>query len=119
MRAPELSEIPVVLLAGGRSSRMPQPKGLVKFKGRPWLEWQLEQIAACGFKQVLVILGHRADEYFVELPWLVQASETELTHTGLRVRSVLNALPEYGPFSSIQAAGRLLMAGEFQSVFIL
>ena len=98
---------------------MPQPKGLVEFRGRPWLEWQLERIAACGFKRVIVVLGHRADEYFTGLPWLKSAVSVEVAHAGVAVKSVLNDLPEYGPFSSIQAAGRELDATAFESVFIL
>ena len=119
MRVPDLNFFPVALLAGGKSSRMPQPKGLMRFKGRPWLEWQLDQLAACGMKDILVVLGYRSEEYYAAFKWLRKSIDSNVDHVGLRVRTVVNELPEYGPFTSIQTAGREFEKMGFQSSFIL
>jgi molybdenum cofactor cytidylyltransferase len=80
----------VVLLAAGRSSRMGQPKGLVPFEGRPWIEAQL---AALGPRRVIVVLGHDRERYRQAVPAL--AAET-------RVQVVVNPDPDRGAFSSLQ-----------------
>jgi NDP-sugar pyrophosphorylase family protein len=52
-----------VVLAGGLGTRMQPrtldlPKALVPVLGRPFLDWQLERLAACGFSHVLLCVGH-------------------------------------------------------------
>lgn len=101
--------IPVLLLAGGRSTRMPCPKGLYRPKadGPTWLELQLDGISRIRLRlphdgstvtlSPRIILGYRSDEYLEALPWL---AEREL---------VINPRPEFGPFSSIQAGGRTVI----------
>jgi CTP:molybdopterin cytidylyltransferase MocA len=97
----------VLLLAGGKGSRMGQPKGLVPFEGKPWIETQLAHLADRGLSDAIVVLGYSADLYFAALPWLRASGAVH----GLRVRAVVNTLPEFGPFSSIQAGARVLGAG--------
>lgn len=53
----------VVVLAGGLGTRMlPRtaavPKSLLPVAGRPFVEWQLERLAACGFDRALLCVGH-------------------------------------------------------------
>jgi MurNAc alpha-1-phosphate uridylyltransferase len=55
--------VQAVILAGGLGRRMhPQtstlPKSLLPVAGRPFIAWQLEQIAASGIDRVLLCLGH-------------------------------------------------------------
>ncbi|HEY3816371.1 MAG TPA: nucleotidyltransferase family protein [Polyangiaceae bacterium] len=78
----------VVLLAAGRSSRMGQPKGLVDFAGRPWIETQLDAVRG---RRVVVVLGHDAARYREALPDLAKRAEL-----------VVNPEPDRGPFSSLQ-----------------
>src|SRR5581483_11448900 len=61
-----------VILAGGRGERMrpltdDKPKPMIPVNGRPFLEYQIVQLAEQGFERVLLLLGYRAEavrEYF-------------------------------------------------------
>ncbi len=61
-----------VILAGGRGTRMQpitndQPKPMVPILGRPFLEYQIEQLRDQGFERVLLLLGYLPDvvqDYF-------------------------------------------------------
>ncbi len=53
----------VVILAGGLATRLSSrtrelPKALLPIAGKPFLAWQLEAIARCGFCDVLLCIGH-------------------------------------------------------------
>ena len=52
-----------VILAGGRGTRMQpitndRPKPMVPILGRPFLEYQIEQLRDQGFERVLLLLGY-------------------------------------------------------------
>lgn len=52
-----------VILAGGRGTRMQpitndRPKPMVPILGRPFLEYQIEQLRGQGFERVLMLLGY-------------------------------------------------------------
>lgn len=52
-----------VILAGGRGTRMQpitkdRPKPMVPVLGRPFLEYQIEQLREQGFERVLILLGY-------------------------------------------------------------
>jgi molybdenum cofactor cytidylyltransferase len=98
---------PVILLAGGQSSRMGEPKGLVSVRGKSWLELQLEALAAAGVKSAVVVLGHGADAYRAKLPWLRDAG---VVRGGVALSVVANPKPELGQFSSLQIGVRQVLA---------
>lgn len=55
-----------IILAAGRGSRMKhltaaKPKCLVKFRGKPLLEWQLEAIRSAGIKEVAIVTGYKRE----------------------------------------------------------
>jgi histidinol-phosphate phosphatase family protein len=55
-----------VILAGGRGTRMrpitdDRPKPMVPILGRPFLEYQIEQLRDQGFERVLLLLGYLPD----------------------------------------------------------
>ena len=50
------------MLAAGRSSRLGQPKQLLRYRGRTLLDVSLDVARACEFDQLLVTLGGAADE---------------------------------------------------------
>lgn len=55
-----------VILAGGRGQRMrpitdDRPKPMVPILGRPFLEYQIEQLRDQGFQRVLILLGYLPD----------------------------------------------------------
>ena len=56
-----------VVLAGGLATRLGErtqhlPKALIPIAGRPFLAWQLEALARSGFRDVLLCVGHFADQ---------------------------------------------------------
>jgi molybdenum cofactor cytidylyltransferase len=95
----------VVVLAAGRSSRMGVPKGLVPFRGTPWLTVQLDAVVSAGARPI-VVLGKDRDRYLEALPDLAS-----------RVQLSFNDDPDRGPFSSLQCG--LAAALPSRSVFVL
>jgi molybdenum cofactor cytidylyltransferase len=95
----------VVLLAAGRSSRMGEPKGLVLFAGRPWIEAQL---AALDGRRVTVVLGHDGARYLEVIPDLAKRAEV-----------VVNPDPDRGPFSSLQVGLAAVRGSAPAPVFVL
>jgi len=55
-----------VILAAGGSSRMGQPKQLLKFRGMSLLRRAIETALAVPADQVIVVLGHAADQLMPE-----------------------------------------------------
>lgn len=62
-----------VIQAGGKGTRMAAltkdriPKPMLELNGKPMLQWQMEQTAACGIREFVVITGHLGEqirEYF-------------------------------------------------------
>lgn len=51
-----------IVLAAGLSTRMGEPKALLDWGGEPLLAYQVSQLRAAGVEEVIVVLGHRADE---------------------------------------------------------
>lgn len=84
-------EVPFVLLAAGRSTRMGASKALLDFQGRPWLVAQVQAIRAQTAGPIRVVLGPQNQE------------EATLLSGQEGVRAVLNSEPDRGPFSSLQA----------------
>jgi histidinol-phosphate phosphatase family protein len=71
-----------VILAGGRGTRMrpitnDRPKPMVPILGRPFLEYQIEQLRDQGFERVLMLLGY--------LPEVVQNHFGDGTDWGVRI----------------------------------
>jgi molybdenum cofactor cytidylyltransferase len=55
-----------VILAAGGSSRMGQPKQLLKFRGTSLLRRAIDTALAVPTEQVIVVLGHAADQLMAE-----------------------------------------------------
>jgi CTP:molybdopterin cytidylyltransferase MocA len=51
-----------IVLAAGLSTRMGEPKALLDWGGEPLLAYQVSQLREAGVDEVIVVLGHRADE---------------------------------------------------------
>ena len=85
-----------ILLAGGASTRMGQPKALLPIAGETFLGRLIGLYAACC-DPVIVVLGHQASGIRAG----IQAE----------VQWVVNAQPERGQFSSLQTGLRALPPG--------
>lgn len=51
-----------IVLAAGTSSRLGQPKQLMELGGRPILQHVLDAASAAGLDELVVVLGHRAED---------------------------------------------------------
>jgi molybdenum cofactor cytidylyltransferase len=51
-----------LVLAAGSSSRMGSPKQLLELDGKPLLQHVIDALAAASLEEIVVVLGHAADE---------------------------------------------------------
>ena len=66
-RSARAQAVQAVVLAGGLATRMrPKtltvPKSMLEVAGRPFVEWQLERLAACGIRDVVMCVAHLAEQ---------------------------------------------------------
>lgn len=62
----------VIIMAGGKGTRIASvkndvPKPMIEICGKPILEWQIENLKACGLTDITIVvgyLGHVIQEYF-------------------------------------------------------
>lgn len=54
--------ITAVLLAAGSSSRLGRPKQVLPFRGRPLAQHAVDAAERAGVDEIVVVLGHRANE---------------------------------------------------------
>ena len=106
-----------VVLAGGLATRMrPQtltvPKSMLEVAGRPFVDWQLERLAACGFDRVVMCVGYLGEQvrahvgggaqFGLHVEWSEDATSTpsqgfgppKLLGTAGAIRSALDRLDE-------------------------
>jgi CTP:molybdopterin cytidylyltransferase MocA len=104
----------LLLLAGGRSSRMGTPKGLLDFKREYWLLHQINEFVG---NQVFIGLGYDSEVYFNTIPWLKNAIENPVSYKGKKVSVLVNPQPEFGLFSNLQ--NLLKQVNKKQNVLVL
>lgn len=95
---------PVILLCGGRGSRVGLSKGLIRVEGQPWLLHQLDRLAQARLSEIVIVLGHTSDRYLQEFAFLDLTGPTQWN--SLQIRTCLNAQPDLGQFSSLQTGLR-------------
>jgi D-glycero-alpha-D-manno-heptose 1-phosphate guanylyltransferase len=85
-----LQDMDVVILAGGRGTRLDSipgdlPKPLRPINGRPFLAYLIDQVRNAGARRVLLAIGYRAEAFagFVE----------ETGRTGLQVETSVESAP--------------------------
>ena len=88
----------LIILAGGKSSRMGSPKGLLKHQNDYWLLSQIENFVG---NEVSIGLGFDNQKYFDAIPWLEKAVEKQVVFKGKKVEVILNQTPEFGLFSTL------------------
>jgi molybdenum cofactor cytidylyltransferase len=96
-----------VILAAGTSSRLGEPKQLLELGGRPLLQHAVDAAMEAGLKEVIVVLGHAADEVAAALR----------LPPGARI--VVNPDFESGQASSLRAGLRELSAECRAAVILL
>jgi len=97
--------IGAVLLAAGSASRMGgRPKCLLSLDGTPIIRRQIESLMACGVADIVVVLGHYADQ--------IEPAIKDLAITIIR-----NPQPENGQISS-QRLGLVALPLKVMSVIV-
>ena len=62
--------VAAIVLAAGASSRFGSPKALALLEGRPLLEHVLDAVRTAGIEEIVVVLGHAAQEIEDGIDWL-------------------------------------------------
>ena len=62
--------IAAIVLAAGSASRFGSPKALALLDGRPLLEHVLDAVRTAGIEEIVVVLGHAAQEVEDQIDWL-------------------------------------------------
>lgn len=93
-----------VILAGGRGTRMrpitdDRPKPMVPILGRPFLEYQIEQLRDQGFERILILLGY--------LPEVVQKHFGDGRRWGVNIEYAVTA-PDQLTSSRVAAARHMI-----------
>ena len=91
-----------ILLAAGESIRMGQPKALVPWGDITLIEYQVRQLIDAGVDQVIVVLGHAADEIRPHVP--------PSTGSGWDPRTIVNLHYKEGRATSLRAGAAALPA---------
>jgi molybdenum cofactor cytidylyltransferase len=95
-----------IVLAAGRSSRLGRPKQLLSVHGEPLIRHTLRQVLASSLDQVILVIGHEADE--------VRAAVADLP-----VACVFNPDAAAGQSTSLRAGLAALSPDVEAAVFIL
>jgi NDP-sugar pyrophosphorylase family protein len=90
-----------VILAGGLATRMrPRtltvPKAMLEVAGRPFVDWQLERLAACGVTDVVMCVAHLAE--------VIEAHVGDGAAFGVKVRWAHEGPKLLGTAGAIRAA---------------
>ena len=95
-----------IVLAAGRSSRLGRPKQLLPVHGEPLIRHTLRRVLASSLDQVILVVGHEADE--------VRAAVADLP-----VECVFNPDAAAGQSTSVRAGLAALSPDVEAAVFIL
>ncbi len=83
-----------ILLAAGESTRMGQPKPLLRWGDATLIEYQVQELRAAGVEEIVAVLGHEADAVRPRVP--------------ASVRIVVNEAYREGRASSLRAGAKAL-----------
>jgi molybdenum cofactor cytidylyltransferase len=97
--------IAAIVLSAGKSERMGEPKALLSFRGKTFLENILDAISKSSVEHVVVVVGHHRKEI-----------EERLTPAA---KVVFNPVYELGMITSFQAGIRALPAGTSGALLFL
>jgi len=144
----KLSNFPLILLCGGKSSRMGTPKGLLRAYGKPLLLHHATNFMEKGGREIVAILGYVSEKYMNAFSWSERAGafwhtlsekdlnpekkekhpdNPDLPHpssiendipASIKIRFLINKNPEYGQFSSIKTAVSFLSEADTPGFFV-
>ena len=82
-----------IILAAGMSTRMGETKALLDWGGEPLVCYQVKQMQEAGCDEVIVVLGHRADDISRQMKTL-------------KCRTMLNARYQHGRAGSVRIGAK-------------
>ena len=101
---------PLVILAGGRSSRMNfNLKGLLNFHGKLWIYEQIERFQYAGGKKIVFVFGHEFETYLNALQVSIKNEKCWMEYNGISFSFLINPAPELGQFSSFICAAKYFL----------
>lgn len=58
--------LPIAILAGGLATRLGNltervPKSLIEINGRPFIDWQIDQLVTAGYSRFVLCVSHKSD----------------------------------------------------------
>jgi NDP-sugar pyrophosphorylase family protein len=92
-----LSEIPLVILAGGKGSQIQEytkkiPKPLIKLKNKPLIEIIIDQYKRYGVKKVIVAAGYKhklfKKHFKKQKKYVIVVNTGRNSLTGLRIKKI-------------------------------
>jgi CTP:molybdopterin cytidylyltransferase MocA/SAM-dependent methyltransferase len=91
--------VAALVLAAGASSRFGSPKALASFEGRPLLEHVLDAVREAGIDEIVVVLGHSADEIEDGIDWLSErrVRNPDPRHLASSLQVGITAITEIDP----------------------
>jgi molybdenum cofactor cytidylyltransferase len=89
-----------IIIAAGESRRMGTPKQLLRWHGRTFIEQIVSTLLESPLDEIVVVLGHRADEIRGQIPNLTTADATG--EGQIVVRALLNPRYREGMLTTIQ-----------------
>jgi CTP:molybdopterin cytidylyltransferase MocA len=115
--------IAALILAAGESTRMGQPKQLLPWGGTTLVAWQVAQMREAGADEVVVVLGHRAEEIRAALPpdahAVVNEAYREGRATSLRAGAEALALDINGSAGGAGAGSGRSTSDRVEAILIL
>jgi NDP-sugar pyrophosphorylase family protein len=101
--------VQAIVLAGGLATRMHPhtlrvPKSMLEVAGRPFVDWQLERFAECGFESVVMCVAHLGEQ--------IRAHVGDGSRVGIKVEWAEEGPTLLGTAGALRAALPLL-ADEF------
>ena len=97
-----------IILAGGKSQRMGQPKGLLLYKGHFWIQEHLRRLKSAEITDVIIALGYDAEAYYKAIPEFKDALKRQINYKGISLKVVENKRPQNGAFSTLKSALKAL-----------
>lgn len=98
---------PLIILAGGRSSRFGHPKGLTDYQGHPWLKEQMQRFKASTGTHIVIVVGYDKSAYASTFD--ISNNWDQWQHYDQQqIAFIVNPTPENGAFSSLQTGIRFL-----------
>lgn len=93
--------LPIAILAGGLATRLGSltsnvPKSLIEINGRPFIDWQMDQLVAAGYSYFVFCLSHKSR--------LIQSHVGDGTRWGVDIQYSLDGEIQLGTGGAIKNA---------------